>query len=152
MDMFFDSVERSKKRRVHFHEFMLEVHDALHALPSVRRGEVLAAIDCLGSDPRRIIETDELSPGEVRKLILALGLEREPHLVVMDEPTNHLDLPSIECLQNALVDCRCALLLVSHDDPFLGATTTTAWSITPDRADASAWRLDVRQRSNVGTK
>jgi cell division protein ZapE len=32
MDMFHDSVRLSQKRRVHFHEFMLEIHAALHAI------------------------------------------------------------------------------------------------------------------------
>jgi cell division protein ZapE len=30
MDLFFDSVEGDHKRRVHFHEFMLEVHQTMH--------------------------------------------------------------------------------------------------------------------------
>ena len=49
----------------------------------------------------------------------------------MDEPTNHLDLPSIECLENALVDTPCAMLLVSHDECFLSKLTRTRWELTP---------------------
>ena len=32
MDMFFDSLELARKRRVHFHEFMIEIHAALHRI------------------------------------------------------------------------------------------------------------------------
>lgn len=32
MDMFYDSVDMGQKRRVHFHEFMLQVHAALHVI------------------------------------------------------------------------------------------------------------------------
>jgi ATPase subunit of ABC transporter with duplicated ATPase domains len=47
----------------------------------------------------------------------------------MDEPTNHLDLPSIACLEEALAECPCGLLLVSHDQYFLNRLTTIHWHI-----------------------
>jgi macrolide transport system ATP-binding/permease protein len=50
-----------------------------------------------------------------------------PNLIVMDEPTNHLDLPSIECMERALLQVRCALVLISHDRPFLEKVTKTTW-------------------------
>ena len=47
-----------------------------------------------------------------------------PELIIMDEPTNHLDLHSIEALEQALVNFPGALVLVSHDEAFMKATTT----------------------------
>jgi ATPase subunit of ABC transporter with duplicated ATPase domains len=93
-------------------------------------GRVMSAVACLGSQPERLLQTDEPSPGELRKLLMALGMARRPHLIVMDEPTNHLDLPSIECLEQSLSDGVCALLLVSHDMRFLSALTTRRWRIS----------------------
>jgi cell division protein ZapE len=39
MDLFFDSVDVFRKRRVHFHAFMLEVHAAIHAFRTLNPAE-----------------------------------------------------------------------------------------------------------------
>ncbi len=83
-----------------------------------------------GSCPHRLLDSTTPSPGETRKLLLALGMTRRPHIIIMDEPTNHMDLPSIECLEQALADCPCCLLLVSHDRRFLEKLTQQHWQIT----------------------
>jgi cell division protein ZapE len=44
MDMFFDAVPITKKRRVHFHHFMLEVHDRLHRLQNGVAPDVIPAL------------------------------------------------------------------------------------------------------------
>lgn len=96
-------------------------------LSSEELGLVMTVVSCLGSRPARLLENLEASPGELRKVLLALGVIRRPHLIIMDEPTNHLDLPAIECLEQALTDCPCGLLLVSHDMRFLGHLTKSRW-------------------------
>lgn len=107
-----------------------------HIMTEVRRldhdrlGQVMTVVSCLGSRPGRLLESREPSPGEMRKLLLALGIALNPHLIVMDEPTNHMDLPSIQCLEDALAGCPCGLLLVSHDPVFLGRLTDIRWEIT----------------------
>jgi ATPase subunit of ABC transporter with duplicated ATPase domains len=102
----------------------------LRALPGDRLGRALTVVNLLGSDPERILESRCLSPGETRKVLLAIGIARVPNLIIMDEPTNHLDLPSIECLGAALAECACGLLLVSHDEGFLSGLATRRWEIT----------------------
>lgn len=110
----------------------------LDELPSAARGALLSHVSRLGSDPLRILQTTDPSPGELRKLAIAVGILAEPALIILDEPTNHLDLPSIECLERALSNCEAALLLVSHDERFLAALATQRWSIAGDAAAAMA--------------
>jgi macrolide transport system ATP-binding/permease protein len=103
--------------------------DEARDLPRRRLGQVMNVVSRLGSRPERLLKSRQPSPGELRKLLLALGMANAPHLIVMDEPTNHLDLPSIEALEQALADCPCALLLVSHDQRFLDALVDVTWHI-----------------------
>ncbi len=97
----------------------LTMLDEIRSLPGPELGEVFSFVSCLGSAPARLLDTVRPSPGEMRKLLFALGLTRRPWLIIMDEPTNHLDLPAIELLENALRQISCALILVSHDQRFL---------------------------------
>ena len=104
-------------------------------LSSEELGQVMIIVRRLGSDPERVLNSAVPSPGESRKLLLALGLAKAPWLVVMDEPTNHMDLPSVQCLEKALNDYTGALLLVSHDREFLSSTTSTRWEIRKGRLE-----------------
>lgn len=102
------------------------------ALPKEKLGHLMTIVSRLGSRPQRLLCSIEPSPGETRKLLLAIGMTHSPHIIVMDEPTNHMDLPSIECLEQALLDCPCSLLLVSHDRHFVHKLTKTTWNIMRD--------------------
>jgi len=99
---------------------------------SDRRGAVMRCVSRLGSDPEQLLDSGCPSPGETRKLLLAVRLADRAQLVIMDEPTNHMDLPSIECLEEALAAYVGGLLLVSHDQQFVQRLTTTQWEIVRD--------------------
>lgn len=109
-----------------------EILAQVRSLPRDELGRCMTLVSRLGSRPERLLRSENPSPGETRKLLLALGLSLEPWLVILDEPTNHLDLPSIEALEEALDDCRCALFLVSHDRVFLRGLVDRVWLIRPE--------------------
>lgn len=115
----------------------------VQALPGEQLGHLMTIISRLGSRPHRLLESTEPSPGETRKLLLALGMTRAPHIIIMDEPTNHMDLPSIECLENALAECPGSLLLVSHDTRFLDKLTTIHWEIATNGENQRDFILHV---------
>jgi macrolide transport system ATP-binding/permease protein len=117
--------------------------DDARELPNKTLGLMMTVISRLGSRPHRLLESAEPSPGETRKLLLAMGIAKEPHLIIMDEPTNHMDLPSIQCLEDALRDCPCGLLLVSHDMQFLRNLTKRRWDIAPVSGAEVACSSDV---------
>jgi ATPase subunit of ABC transporter with duplicated ATPase domains len=109
--------------------------DGVRRLAPEERGRVMTILAGLGVDPGRLLASGKPSPGEARKLRLALGLATEVWAVVLDEPTNHLDLPSIERLEATLAAYPGALLLVTHDDTLAGRVTTTRWAIVRGRID-----------------
>ena len=93
---------------------------------------LLSLVARLNSSPERILSGEALSPGELRKILLAMGIMQRPQLIIMDEPTNHLDLHSTEALEAVLAQCPCALVIVSHDAALLDATTNKRWVFTVD--------------------
>jgi len=130
-----DSLNVSKKHITYVPQEidLSKSHDILSealALPKDKLGHLMTIVSRLGSRPDKLLSSDEPSPGEVRKLLLATGMTYSPHIIIMDEPTNHMDLPSIECLEQALKDCPCSLLLVSHDRYFLKRLTSKEWNIS----------------------
>lgn len=60
-----------------------------------------------------------LSGGQKARFQLIKMFIGEPNLLILDEPTNHLDLPSIEELENALVQYEGGILYISHDTYFI---------------------------------
>lgn len=118
-----------------------DIMKEFHTLLKPEKGTVLAYFSRLGSQPESILNTPEPSPGEIRKLFFAMEMRFSPDLVILDEPTNHLDMASIECLEQALLECKSALLLVSHDEYFLENLTDVQWHITENQGEKNKYIL-----------
>jgi ATP-binding cassette subfamily F protein 3 len=86
-----------------------------------------------GSKAETLISS--ISGGEKARLLMGLATFGGPHLLILDEPTNHLDIGSTETVEAGLRAYDGALLVVSHDEPFLEAVGTTRRLELPARTD-----------------
>ncbi|MGA8118105.1 MAG: ATP-binding cassette domain-containing protein [Actinocatenispora sp.] len=75
-----------------------------------------------------------LSGGERFRAALAATMlaAPAPQLLILDEPTNNLDVASRRQLTDALGSYQGALLIASHDLPFLEAVGVTRWLLLAD--------------------
>jgi len=56
-----------------------------------------------------------LSGGERARLLIARLMRTPADVLLLDEPTNDLDIPTLEALEQSLVDFEGAMVLVTHD-------------------------------------
>ena len=87
-------------------------------------------------------EFQTLSAGMKRRVLLAKTIAEGPDLLLLDEPTNHMDIPSIELMENFLLQYRKALLFVSHDRVFLEKLATRIIEI--DRGRLTSWECGYK--------
>ncbi|TGL72335.1 ATP-binding cassette domain-containing protein [Leptospira jelokensis] len=97
------------------------------SLTEAKQAEYLSIVHRLGSDPKRFLESEALSPGEGKKLALAMQIETNAEVILLDEPTNHLDLKSVEALEGSLQKTKAALVFVSHDETFTKTLASEEW-------------------------
>jgi ATP-binding cassette, subfamily F, member 3 len=74
-----------------------------------------------------------LSGGEKSRLQIARLMLTDANFLLLDEPTNNLDIPSVEVLENALLQFEGTILTVSHDRYFLDKITTKTLQIGNDQ-------------------
>lgn len=79
------------------------------------------------TDLKRLVR--DLSGGEQKKILLALGLSSEANLILWDEPTNHLDLETIKLFEDELSTSNQTYLLISHDRYLLSKLTNVIFHI-----------------------
>ncbi|PHH92995.1 hypothetical protein CDD83_2484 [Cordyceps sp. RAO-2017] len=101
----------------------------------------------LGLDPdiANHNEIGSLSGGQKVKVVIAGAMWNNPHLLVLDEPTNFLDRDSLGGLAVAIRDFRGGVILISHNDEFVGALCSEQWHVRDGRValrGAAAVSLD----------
>ncbi len=70
------------------------------------------------------VQMKALKESEKVKILLAQALFGQPQIILLDEPTNGLDLPSVDWLEDFLLDFPGTVIVVSHDRHFLNTVCT----------------------------
>jgi ATP-binding cassette subfamily F protein uup len=65
-----------------------------------------------------------LSGGERARVLIAQLMLQPADVLLLDEPTNDLDIPTLEILEESLLEYRGALVLVTHDRFMLDRVST----------------------------
>ena len=111
--------------------------DSLSVVDNVRTAAPAASVNEVRASLARFLFRGEradrpagtLSGGERFRAVLAALLlaQPAPQLLLLDEPTNNLDMASVRQLSQALEGYRGAILVASHDVPFLRSAGITRW-------------------------
>ena len=93
-----------------------------------------------------------LSGGERARVLIAQLMLQPADVLLLDEPTNDLDIPTLEILEESLLEYRGALVLVTHDRYMLDRVSTVVLGLDglggAERfADYAQW--DIWQRGQV---
>jgi ATPase subunit of ABC transporter with duplicated ATPase domains len=111
--------------------------ESLSVVDNVRAAAPAASVNKVRASLARFLFRGEraeqvagtLSGGERFRAVLAALLlaQPAPQLLLLDEPTNNLDLASVRQLWKALDGYRGAIVIASHDVPFLRSAGITRW-------------------------
>ncbi|MGD0428458.1 MAG: ABC-F family ATP-binding cassette domain-containing protein [Candidatus Acidiferrales bacterium] len=92
-----------------------------------------------------------LSGGERARVLIAQLMLQQADVLLLDEPTNDLDIPTLEILEESLLEYRGALVLVTHDRYMLDRVSTIVLGLDgrgdAERfADYSQWEAWLRSQ------
>jgi ATP-binding cassette subfamily F protein uup len=93
-----------------------------------------------------------LSGGERARVLIAQLMLQPADVLLLDEPTNDLDIPTLEVLEESLLEFQGALVLVTHDRYMMDRVSTLVLGIDgfggAERfADYSQWETWQRSRA-----
>lgn len=89
----------------------------------LNKGRIISASQLLErflfDDRKKHDFVEKLSGGERKRLYLCTVLIQNPNFLILDEPTNDLDIPTLNVLENFLMDFPGCVVVVSHDRYFM---------------------------------
>jgi ABC transport system ATP-binding/permease protein len=99
----------------------------------------------------------KLSGGERARVLIAQLMLQPADVLLLDEPTNDLDIPTLEILEESLLEFSGALVLVTHDRYMLDRVSTIVLGLEgaggAERfADYSQWEAWQRKRKVPASK
>ncbi|EIK97581.1 zinc ABC transporter ATP-binding protein [Pseudomonas sp. M47T1] len=105
----------------------LSVLRFLRLVPGVDRPRAMAALAEVGAEQVIDSPVQNISGGEMQRVLLARALLREPQLLVLDEPVQGVDVAGQAELYSLITRLRdrhgCGVLMVSHDLHLVMSTT-----------------------------
>lgn len=98
-----------------------------------------------------------LSGGERARVLIAKLMLEPADVLLLDEPTNDLDIPTLEILEESLLEFRGALVLVTHDRYLLDRVSTVVLGLDGQGrigqfADYSQWEVWQAERKQPKEK
>ena len=97
---------------------------------------------------------ERLSGGERARVLIAQLMLQPADVLLLDEPTNDLDIPTLEILEESLLEFRGSLVLVTHDRYMLDRVSTIVLGLDGQGgaerfADYSQWEIWQAEREQV---
>ena len=89
------------------------------------------------------LPVSRLSGGEQARLLIARLMLQPADLLILDEPTNDLDIPTLDVLEDSLLEFPGALMLVTHDRWLLDRVSTILLAM--DGTGQTEWFADYAQ-------
>jgi ATP-binding cassette subfamily F protein uup len=98
-----------------------------------------------------------LSGGERARVLIARLMLEPADVLLLDEPTNDLDIPTLEILEDNLLEFAGALMLVTHDRYLLNRVATTVLGLDGrghigQFADYAQWETWVEEQGSGVTE
>jgi ATP-binding cassette subfamily F protein uup len=92
-----------------------------------------------------------LSGGEQARVLIARMMLEPADVLLLDEPTNDLDIPTLEVLEDSLMDFPGAMVLVTHDRYMLDRVSTLIVGLDGNGnagvfADCEQWEAETQRQ------